>query len=209
MRLIAVNAFISTDDVESEDRGDPMIAQTGKKIREIRTARKLSMATLAETVGVSKSLISQIERGEVLPSLTTLEKIAVAMDVAITEFFGVEERPHEEQTVVVRKNERKKVLLPNTDKIYHVLTPNFKNHIEFLIIEFPPKSNKEDYDLFKHEGEECFLVLDGSFTLMIDGNRFDLEEGDSGSFDSGKKHIFINNSSKKGFIVLATNAGRL
>lgn len=180
-----------------------MVELTGKRIREIRNTKKMTIARLAEMVEVSKSLISQVERGEVLPSLSTLEKIAIALDVPITEFFNVKESSNIENRIVVRKNERKKIIIPNSETVYHVLTPDLRKNVEFLIIEFPPKSDNVDYDVFRHEGEECFLVLEGELTMTVGEQEFELQEGDSGSFNSDIKHGVYNKSDKRASLLVA------
>ncbi|MCL1976424.1 MAG: isochorismatase family protein [Firmicutes bacterium] len=61
--------------------------ETGWRIKELRMAQNISVAELAQAAHVSKSLISQVERAEVYPSLKTLEKIASALKVNVGDFF--------------------------------------------------------------------------------------------------------------------------
>lgn len=176
----------------------------GNAIRKIRRAKKMTMQDLSEKVGVSKSLISQVERGEVLPSLTTLEKIAVVLEIPITEFFEVESEEIYEEDIIVRKGSRKKIIMPGSPVIYNMLTTSLKNKIEFLLIEVPPKVLKESYDTtFKHKGEEYFMVLEGQLHLSIGDKQFVLNEGDSGCFNSGIAHSFENKTDKKTVFLVA------
>ncbi|MEL7563612.1 MAG: XRE family transcriptional regulator [Dehalobacterium sp.] len=183
---------------------------TGKRIREIRKSKNISIVEFANMVGVSKSLISQVERGDIFPSLSTLEKIAIALEVDISQFFKIESSPPiSEAEIVVRGNKRKKITMPNSSMIYNLLTPNLRKSLEFLLIEIPPfssRSEEEEIETFKHGGEEYFFVLEGQLELVIGEQKYIINAGDSGCFDSSHGHIWRNDSDKKGaFIIAATS----
>lgn len=186
---------------------------TGKRIREIRKSKKLSIVELADLVGVSKSLISQVERGDVFPSLSTLEKISSALEVDISQFFKIETSPTiTESEIVVRGNKRKKITMPNSSMIYNLLTPSLRNSLEFLLIEIPPFSTRcedEEIETFKHGGEEYFYVLEGQLELVLGEQSYIVNAGDSGCFDSSYGHIWRNNSDKKGSFIIAATSPRL
>lgn len=179
--------------------------KTGSKIREIRRAKDITIVELANKAQVSKSLISQIEREEVLPSLTTLSKIAGSLGVPITEFFEVDQTNFDEDNIIVRKNTRKKIVIPNSPLVYELLIPDFKRKIELTIIHLDPKDTIKDYELtsFAHEGEECFLVLEGELTFYYGDEVFILYEGDSASFDCSITHKVENNTDKKVTLITA------
>lgn len=180
-----------------------MVQNTGKRIRELRLLQKISIAALARDTGVSKSLISQVERGEVLPSLYTLEKLSIALQVPITEFFEVQTTADSETDIVVRRDKRQIITLPDSPKKYYLLTPSLNEKLEFLIVEFPPSSVGTARNSFSHEGEEYFYVLEGELTLNVFDKSYHLNEGDSGCFDSSKKHLFTNQSEKAAKVILA------
>lgn len=177
-------------------------------MREIRKSKNISIVDLASRVGVSKSLISQVERGEILPSLSTLEKVANALSIEITEFFKImEPRRLSEGEVVVRKNNRKVITIPNSSMVYQLLTPNLHQNLEFLIIDIPPDGERQnEIETFKHEGEEYFLVLEGELMLCIGHEEYLLEQGDSGCFDSNHGHVWKNVRGKKGTFLIAATA---
>lgn len=180
-----------------------MIETTGQRLKEIRTSKKMSMADLCKITGVSKSLISQVERGEVYPSLTTLDKIATALDVPLNKIFQVNSDNLGEQDIVVRKDKRKKILIPGSNNIYNVLTPSLHNDTEFLIIEYPPYSGTTDKpDYFRHDGEEYFYVLEGELEFTVNNNTYTIYEGDSGSFNSSNVHYFVNNTNRDAKIII-------
>lgn len=176
-----------------------MIEETGKRVRAFRTAKHLSMSELSKSIGISKSLISQVERGEVLPSLTTLEKIATALEVPLSKFFSAGIEDVEKDDIIVHKNKRKIVQIPGSNSNYHVLTPSLHSEIEFLLIEYPP-NNTQDY--FSHDGKEYFYVLEGELELTVGQRTYQLHEGDSGSFESSNVHYFINHSKNIAKIII-------
>lgn len=185
---------------------------TGKRIREIRKSKNMSIVELAIAVGVSKSLISQVERGDIFPSLSTLEKVAAALEVDITQFFKIESPPVSESEIVVRENKRKKITMPNSSMVYNMLTPNLRKSLEFLLIEIPPYSSKgeeEEIEIFKHDGEEYFFVLEGQLELVIEEQKYMLNAGDSGCFDSSHGHVWRNNFDKKGAFIIAATSHRI
>jgi transcriptional regulator with XRE-family HTH domain len=182
---------------------------TGGRIREIRKTKNMSIVELANRVGVSKSLISQVERGSVFPSLSTLEGISVALEVEITEFFKID-APTTMEDIVVRADSRKKITLPDSLMTYYLLTPTLRKNVEFLLIEIPPFTSKDaakgEIETFKHEGEEYFFVMEGRLELHFGHQRYILNQGDSGCFNSSNGHVWRNISDQKGvFLIAATS----
>lgn len=179
--------------------------ETGKRIKNFRMSKNISMTELAKTAGVSKSLISQVERGEVYPSLQTLEKIADALGVHLSKFFQVEGKVNDNENCFVKSGMQKIVFMPETNNKYYVLTSSLHNSdFEFLIIEYPPHDGKKDMvDYFRHDGKEYFYVLEGELRLNLDGVTYDISQGDSGCFNSSLVHSFLNISDKVAKILIA------
>lgn len=178
----------------------------GKRIRRIRLAQKISINKLATEIGVSKSLISQVELGEVYPSIQTLEKMSAALNVPLGEFFAIEEKqPEDSSSSIVKDGMHKIILMPGTNNRYHVLTPNVSNNpFEFLLIEFPPHESKSQVDNSIHKGEQCFYILEGTLTLTIDEDTYQVSAGDSGYIASFSKHSFFNESGKTAKAIIVT-----
>lgn len=141
-----------------------------------------------------------------LPSLPTLEKVANALKVPISEVFKIESQSTEEEDVVVRRANRKKIMLPNSSTNYFMLTPSLREKLEFLVIEVPPDTENDKMDTFRHEGREYFMVLEGQLILHLDDKQYILDVGDSGCFDSSQRHVFQNKSEHKAsFLIAATS----
>ena len=161
--------------------------ELGDKIRSLRLKQKISIEQLSAMSGLSKGLISQIERDITGPSVASLWKISKALNVTMNYFFD----EYDDFNQVVRKNERKKIMMKNGNRIYELLCPNLKNQIEMLWIEIEPnESNSEE--LISHEGEECGVVLKGTLRILSGENVYDLNEGDSIYLDSKIPHKYVN-----------------
>ena len=180
----------------------------GQQIRALRTGAGLTLKSLADRVGVSASLISQVERGIASPSVTTLRLIAASLNVPVAALFvdgpigsnGHMDRAGRE--VVVRKGHRKGLHVPRSRVVYELLTPDLNRQIEFIWIEYEPGASSYPEPM-SHPGEENALCLEGSVIVTIDGQEFVLEAEDSISFDSGRLHQVENRSKKRAILVSA------
>lgn len=190
---------------------DTEAVELGQKIRDLRGEVGLSVNALAEKVGVSRSLISQIERGIASPSLTTLRKIAGALGVPVAALFlGSDEASSGEsdrfgRRLVVRAEERKRLYIQRADVSYKLLTPDVDRKIEFIFAEIDPGASvpAEEGIHAAHPGEENVLCLKGSVTFIIAGEEFRLGEGDSISFDCSVPHRMENRGEARAELVCA------
>lgn len=170
-----------------------LIEDIGKRIKQLREEKDMSMADLAKAVNVSRSLISQVEKGAAFPSLQTVEKLANALGVTMSKLFQVEPHAKNEDNIVVRSGERKTITFKDSRHKYHVLSPSlYYKDIEFLLFELPPYEDGDELNYFQHEGEEYFYVLSGEITLVIGSDTYVLHEDDSGCFNSNIRHYYVN-----------------
>lgn len=161
----------------------------GEKIKELRKEKGMSIAELANKAELSPGLISQIERNMVTPSIVSLWKIAQSLQVSIGYFF--DEETKDITNPVVKKRERKRIVVSNNNAIYELLSPDLNRKIEFLYITIKP-GDYSTKDFVVHEGEECGIVIKGKLMVKMKDRDFILEEGDSIYFDSTIPHRYIN-----------------
>ncbi len=180
----------------------------GAKIRQLRLERDLSGKELAALTEVSPSLISQIENDITTPSIDVMRRIAKAINVAVGDFFDTE--PSEsvqrngapaQRPLIVRKNRRKKLILPTSNWVYELLTPDLQGRLELLWLEIGPGSGQEEWS--SHEGEECNIVLKGRVHLWVEDEEFVLEEGDSLTFESIRRHRVVNREQETAILISA------
>ncbi|MDB8793582.1 helix-turn-helix domain-containing protein [Romboutsia sp. 1001216sp1] len=174
----------------------------GIKICEIRKKQDLSIRDLAKLAGVTPSLLSQIERGLANPSVNSLKSIASALNVPLFTFFMSEV---DKRNLIVRKDNRKKVILPgNNDVVYEVLSPEINDNFEFAIMNLSPNTSSCS-NFIEHKGYEIAYILSGEANLYIDEDKFTLYEGDSVKVPIGSRHRWeniTNNDTKVIFAVI-------
>lgn len=171
------------------DDAPPTVQVVGALIRTLRTEARRSLGNVAESAGLSPGLLSQIERGMGNPSLTTLVKLAQALDVPIGRFF-VSERPAH---ALVRRGEHPRLQLADDNLVYELLTPSTHGRLGMIKTVIAGGWTNENAP-FAHDGEECVYLVDGKLTVSIAETPYLLGEGDSVTFDSSLPHWYRNDT---------------
>jgi len=172
-------------------------ASLGAKLRQLRTARELTIAQLAERAGVSSGLISQIERGNSNPSIKTLQRLRAALGVNLWEFLD-ERMPNAAgeagapgaSKFVCRKTDRQRIIVGASRLVKELLSPRNDRNLRFMIISLPPGGESEDVII--GQGEKGGLVMQGQVRLTVGDDDSDLGEGDSFQFPSSIPHKLSN-----------------
>jgi transcriptional regulator with XRE-family HTH domain len=191
----------------SEDGHDDAVI-LGRNLRAARTEIGMTLQQLAEQIGVSQSLISQVERGVASPSITTLRRLASSLNVPIAALFVEPTHPEhlddnlDGKRIIVRRDERKALRVRRSRVDYELLTPDLNREVEFLWIEYSPHSSTHPAPL-SHDGEENAVCVEGSVVVTIEGREFVLNEGDSISFDSGRPHHVENRTDRRAVLISA------
>src|SRR6056297_2640114 len=176
--------------------------EIGKKIKELRKVKELTIKEVAEASDMSSSMLSQIERGLANPSITSLKTIAKVLEVPVFTFFINEGAVGD---LVVRKSERKVMSFPSdNDFSYELLTPDLKGNIEFSLMTLNTGSQSST-KAFAHAGEEVALVIEGKVDLFINEKKIVLETGDSIRIPSQRKHRWFNHYDETCKVVFAIN----
>jgi transcriptional regulator with XRE-family HTH domain len=161
----------------------------GQQIRELRKQKGMSIQSLAKAADLSAGLISQVERDLTTPSVDTLWSLANALGVHINYFFC----DFEYKKAVIKKSERRTLMLPNSNVTYELLSP-LNRQMEMLLVKIEPGECSHD-TLMVHEGEECGYVLQGTMRIKYGAVEYTLQEGDSIYLDSTVPHRYINTGS--------------
>ena len=172
----------------------------GEKIAQFRKKQNLSIRDLAKLAEVTPSLLSQIERGLANPSVNSLKSISSALNVPLFTFFMSEV---DKKDLIVRHNNRKKVILPGSDNVtYDILIPSSNDNLEFAIMNLEAKTSS-CVDMIHHNGYEIAYVLEGEATLYLDEDTFILYKGDSVKVPAGTKHKWENKSTEVTKVIFA------
>jgi transcriptional regulator with XRE-family HTH domain len=169
----------------------------GPRLRAQREQLGLSLRELGRRIGVSASLISQIERDKVNPSVSTLWGMVTALGLTMGDLFSHVEAPPGLRRVVeddsrsgptTRPGARAEINL-ESGVLWERLTPASDPVVEFLTVVYPPGAASCDEDsLVRHGGKEYGYVLSGRLGVRIGFDEYELTEGMAISFDSSAPH---------------------
>jgi transcriptional regulator with XRE-family HTH domain/quercetin dioxygenase-like cupin family protein len=183
----------------------------GRRLATHRSRRGFRVAELARLVGVTPSLISQIERGQSRPSVSTLFALAQALDVPVDAFFreppgdaagdggaaappGHGGRPgpgrEAERRYVVRRGNRAAIDIEGGVR-WERLTPQTLRHLDFFELVYDPGAESNP-GLYSHPGTEMVLVVSGGLEISVGFEAYRLEPGDSMQFPSSAPHRYAN-----------------
>jgi transcriptional regulator with XRE-family HTH domain len=177
----------------------------GRRIRDLRHERKLSLETIAERTALSIGFLSQVERGLSSPSLRVLATLADVLGVGIAALFGSKPGDPASGGVVTRQLQRAELKLWRTGISKQLLSPaGTDNRLNLFLVHLEPGGNTGD-ELYTHDGEEAGLVLEGEMTLTVDAETWSLKTGDSFRFGSRRPHRFSNPSKDAKAVVLWVN----
>jgi transcriptional regulator with XRE-family HTH domain len=162
----------------------------GDRVRELRRGRGLTLEELAERSGVSRAMISKVERGEKNPTLVVAAKVAEGLGITLAELLGTEER----RKIIVVPRERRMVMRdPETGFERQLLSPSLgRRAVEFIRNIVPRESTSGEFLPHRRGVEEYVVVEKGRLRAIIGREEYLLEEGDALYFEADVSHRFDN-----------------
>jgi transcriptional regulator with XRE-family HTH domain len=193
--------------------GDPKVPPIGPRIRAERERRNVTIRALARVIGVSPSLISQIETGKSQPSVSSLYSITSALALSLEDLFDA--RDTEEPataTALARATslrylgtnrgmavgphvspDDRELLTLDSGVTWERLGQVPHHHVDFLLVTYPPRSSSSlDGRLMRHSGTEYGYLISGELELNLGFDKYLLAAGDSVCFESTKPHGYRN-----------------
>lgn len=180
---------------------DPQVL--GLHIRRLRSDRRISVRAFAAITGFSPSFISQLENGQVSPSLGSLHKIAEALGVTLGEFFAAAET--EEETLIVHPEDRRRMDSTWTDAHIEALGPmSHGQSMEAVLAIFGPggKSGKHTHT---QSHEEFAFVIKGRITLTLADEENHLTAGDAVTLPARAPRLWENRSDAVAEILMVSS----
>ena len=193
----------------------PEYADMGDRLREARQARGLSLRALAEQLGVSPSLISQVENGRARPSVSTLYAIATHLGISLDELLFIDARrpasaPRADiadtgagdalgavvpRDPVQRASTRKRIRLAS-GVVWERLTTASIPNVDFLYVTYEVGgASSPEHEFQRHAGQEWGYVLEGQLGVTIGFDDYELGPGDAIAFESTTPHRLYNKGS--------------
>jgi transcriptional regulator with XRE-family HTH domain len=167
----------------------------GKRLKDIRTDKGLSLDYLANETGFSIDYISRIEKGAIIPPVATILRLSRALEVDSGVLLK-KERDEADKKKVKGFRER------TEDYTYQTLTPDaIHKHLKAFKVFIDPVSDHKGVS-YQHEGEEFIYVLKGKIEVTVGDNKNVLNPEDSLHFNSSIVHKLRNLSSEKAEMVV-------
>jgi transcriptional regulator with XRE-family HTH domain len=178
----------------------------GSRIRALREAMDLSLRDLAGRSGVSAPMLSQVERGTTSPTLAVAARIAAGLDLSLSQLLRLDEDGH---VVVVRRGQRRK-RRRGGHRVEELTPPLPGQRADVSLHRLGPGAvtgGADDPPIHEPGSRETAVVLEGSATLAVDGQRHELQAGDSVTFDADLPHRFENNGKRPAELLAVVAAG--
>lgn len=171
-----------------------MHKEIGEKINELRGIKNMTLKELGERAELSVSFLSQAERGLTSITISSLKRIAEALEVELNYFFSAPESP---KPLIMRSYNQEIIRIDESKLIYFSLGGEIQNRqLDPLCVTLLPQNRSEEILMDEHEGEEFVYVLEGVFTILLGDQQHDLYPGDSIHISSRTPHAWANYTGK-------------
>jgi transcriptional regulator with XRE-family HTH domain len=172
----------------------------GSRIRALRKIRGVSLQQMSQETGMSYSYLSGLENDKHSVSITNLQRVANFFSVDMVYFL----MPSGHISRVFRKKE----LFDQSDKyeniIYRVVTPEDSTNLQVSYVHMNSHEPSER-NIHKHgKGQEMILVLEGCVHVMIEEERYIVEQGDSIFFEADVEHLIYTEDETATFVIISS-----
>ena len=163
--------------------------EVGARLARVRTSFGLSQRQLSRKAGVANATISQIESGDLNPTVGTLRKILSGLPISLSTFFDEGADPDEDK---IFYSKRDLTELSNGLVSYLQVGGNMSGKtIQLLWERYEPGGDTGRHAL-THDGEECGFIICGELTVTVGERTRVLKAGEAYYFKSNRPHMFKN-----------------
>jgi transcriptional regulator with XRE-family HTH domain len=191
----------------------------GSLVRRERERQRLSLRELARRVGVSASMLSQVETGRTRPSVSTIYAIATELGLSIDALLSEDQAAADEAAAapeavpagagharadladgvaaippsqLVRPEERRKLEL-ESGVTWELLSDLLPHLVDFMLVTYEPGGRSSSSGkLTRHAGTEFAFMLRGALKIQVGFDEYVLRPGDAMAFDSSEPHLLMN-----------------
>ncbi len=172
----------------------------GKRMKELRILYGLTQQELADRAELTKGFISQLERNQNTPSISTLLDIIQCLGTTPADFFSDDEP---EQIIFHSEDYFEKIDSDHNQKIEWIIPNAQKNAMEPVRLTLAPNGRSEVY--MPHSGEDFGYVLKGTVRIYYGNKSYIARSGESFYFKAQKKHYIENTSGREAILIWVTN----
>lgn len=190
-------------------RQDPVSRAFGDRVRALREQADLTLDRFSKLSGVSRAMLSKVERGEKSPTIGVAKRIAHALDTSFSVLMG-DEAASRRTVALVRKNQRQVFRDAETGFERYLLSPVMAGMpVEVVLHRLPPKTSTGKLPAYPKGVTKHVLVSRGRVIVGIDDKETDLEEGDSLYFEADAEHWFENRTALETEYYLVISAAQI
>src|SRR3972149_8361907 len=169
---------------------EQLVINVGRKIRELRQQRTLSLRQLSEKVDVSPSAIQKIEHNLISPTLGTVLKITKGLGTTLQSLL--DEQMETRDVVFLPEEKRRTVSVPDLKIRIQSLADGLANQsFSAVLLTIPKRARMKERD-FHHQGEELQFCIKGKVKFTSRQETYLLKPGDSLRFKSSLRHYWEN-----------------
>jgi transcriptional regulator with XRE-family HTH domain len=187
LKLLRSKSLRSTINIRTDQQGDGDI-DVGRRLRELRSEKKLSLRALAQMSGLNFNTLSLIENGKTSPSVNTLQQLALALQVPISAFFDVE--PSQKSLVFQKHGVRPRAVFEH-GTFEDLGAGLLMRGGQPLLVSLEVGSESGPAPIV-HTGHEFVFCLEGTLTYLIEDDIYNLDPGDSLIFEAHMPHRWWN-----------------
>lgn len=181
------------------EKNDDMVQAIGANLKRIRATRKLSLEEVSNMSSVSKSMLSEIERGTKSPTISVLYRICKGIHISIRDLLKISTPDIE----IVRGTECKKVGVMD---FYVLYEDDVENPMEIQKVRMAPHTS-HPADSHGEGVWECVMVMDGEFTLILGKESYSIKKVESLRFRANCHHTYANESDEDVWFYNITSYG--
>jgi transcriptional regulator with XRE-family HTH domain len=162
----------------------------GGRVKALRRDAGLTLDELAERAGVSRAMLSKLERGEKNPTLVVAARVAEGLGVTLTQLIETQERG---AVVVIPRGARRVMRDPRTGFERQAISPAATgSSVELVYNVVPEGSTSGEFPPHRKGVEEHVVVERGRLRAVLGGEEYVLEAGDAVYFEADAPHRFDN-----------------
>lgn len=187
---------------------EDIIVQITTKLKDIRKEKNITLQDLAESAGVTKGMLSQVENNRTIPSLTVFLNIIKSLKIDINDFFQ-DFNTGKESKVIFKKKEKYQSFEKENAVGFHyqrIMSSTINEyHVDFILLTLMPDAQRS---MVQTDAFEFKYILKGKVEYTIGEEVFVMEAGDSIFFDATEPHNpkNIGDTDAQMFVVYVFNA---
>lgn len=192
---------------KEQRQDDQQLAVIAQELHASRRKKQLSLEQLAELSGVSRSMISKIERCEAVPSTTVLAKLAEALGLTFSQLMS---QPLEQEVILIKAAQQPVLRDETSGFLRRCISPVLPGRgIDWVLNTLPPRGTTGEFGVHRRGVEEYIYVLNGRLKAVIGTDVVTMEKGDSLYFQADANHAFTNVGAEECNYLLVIDSSKL